>query len=97
MTQEERDIIDESAHWIAKVEAVKGAFDNTSHPRVSLPLEAALHLRNLGEAIAECEHILQTIGGRIGTSKEALNEIANRLRTIHQRLDYVVLPASIAE
>ena len=97
MTDEEHALINQSRHWMDKVESVRGAFDNIGHPRVCLPVEAALHLRGLAEAIAECEHIVQTFAGRIDASKEALNEIAARLRTLHRRLDDVVLPASIEE
>ncbi len=97
MTDEERNLISESRLWIDKVESVHGAFDGTSHPRLCLPPEADRHLRNLAEAIAECENILQTFAGRIDASKEALNEIAGRPRKIHQRLDDVVLPARLLD
>lgn len=97
MSNEAQILINEVRHWIDKVDSVQGPFDGTSHPRLSLPIETALHLRNLAEAIAECEHILQTFAGRIDASKEVLGEIAIRLRKIHQHLDDVVLPAAIAD
>lgn len=95
MTDEEKALISESCHWITKVESVTGPFDGASHPRLCLPVEAALQLRNIAEATAECEQIVLALAGRVYASKETLNEIASRLRTIHQRLDDVVLPATV--
>lgn len=97
MSNEVQTLINEARHWIDKVDSVQGPFDGTSHLRLSLPIDTALHLRNLAEAIAECEHIAQIFAGRIDSSKEVLGEIATRLRKIHQRLDDVVLPAAIAD
>lgn len=94
MTDEERTQLDGLSYWNAKIHAIEGAFGG---PHIRLSLVAAKQLRNISEAIAECEAVIQTFAGRIDSSNEALGEVAGLLRTIHQRLDDVVLPATISD
>jgi hypothetical protein len=97
MTYEEKELVDRLSVWVARLEQSASQFDQTNTLGVQLPLAAARQLRNLSEAVVECECVIQTFAGRVDASKEALSEVAGCLRTIHRRLDDVVLPAATTD
>jgi hypothetical protein len=95
MTDEERELIDVLRQRTATIQASAHALDKATKKRLCLPIGVANFLRHTSQAIAECESVVQTFAGRIDPSKEALQQIASRLREIHRSLDDLILPAAI--
>ena len=97
MNGEEKELLPPLNLWIARIEAAAHQFDQTNKQGLQLSLAAARQLRNLSEAVTACESVIWTFAGRADASTDVLREVAGHLRTIHRRLDDVVLPADIAD
>jgi hypothetical protein len=92
MTHEEAELLEIANSHVALISEFQAL-----EPPLGLPFEAARQLRHVSEAIAGCELVLYGFAGRITPSKEALLHLGTLLRSIHQRLDEIVLPAEIDE
>ena len=94
MTDEEIEPTDVLCQRTTAIRTSADALEATKK-RLSFPIGVAKFLRHTSQAIADCESVVQTFAGRIDPSKEALQQVADRLREIHRSLDDLILPAAI--
>ncbi len=96
MADDEKELFASLNYWSTRIVEAGGQFDNANTMGIQLPVAASRQLRNLSEAVSACEQLVQSLVGKTNPSEEVLRRVADQLRTIHQRLDDVVLPATLS-